>query len=228
MVEKGEILKIAWDGDGVAINSYQPVLAVVNQELSQYLKRNIQLTKANLTGWDAISKIVINLTGDQQLATRLEANWFNPEVLRNSPPNSAVIKVINRCQEELPYVDQFLITTRNHQCAGVTREWLDEQIPLIDWSNRLYIRQPGDTRTGDQFKVDSLIELKIDHMSEDNTGTVINIVAKVPQCRLSYFTQPWNESDNDPIRSALRVPHDDPDILFQRIIATRTQFLESL
>lgn len=167
--------------------------------------------------------LYFELTNDIELAASLTKHWFNPDTLRKSLPNPAVIQVFEKCQE-LPDTTQCVITTRTPACTDSTKDWLNQYLPLVDWNQNLHIRSDTDTISGDAFKIERLRVLQIAHMSEDNTGTVAKIRDEVPSCGVSYVSQPWNSSDVDPSRSNLRVPLDDPEIMYRRILDSREKF----
>jgi hypothetical protein len=229
VIENGKIFKIGWDLDGVTVDSWKPVMQAANSKLSLLLGKPINITKQEITSWDAISRIVIGLTSDPILAKQLEANWFDPQILRQAEPNLAMLDVIQRCQE-LPDTEQFAITTRPPACAPVTIEWLDYYIPGIDWSTRLHIRQEGSSLGSEAFKIGDIMETGINFMSEDHTPTVIRMMTDInhPLFDFNYVTQPWNESDTDNNRGRHRVPCEIPDIAMCRILTAREQFFASV
>jgi hypothetical protein len=225
MSKNEKIFRVAWDGDGVLIDSDKSVLSVVNKELSQILGKKINLTSEDLTDWNALTTHVLNLTGDSATAKRLTAFWFDPDTLRLSPPNPAAIEVFRRCLK-LPDTEQFVITTRTPVCAAITQNWLEEFLPEVDWSTKFHIRSNTDI-SGDDFKVSKLSELDINHMLEDSSATITRLISNASFCQFSYVSQPWNSSDIDSTRLIIRVSPHDPEAMFQHILKTREKFLKS-
>ena len=219
MQEKNNIFVIGWDGDGVVIESDIPVRNAVNQ----ILKLNIQ--KSNLTSWTALTEIVQRETGDKNKADEMTAYWFDPDTLRKSPPNDEILEVITKCKV-LSDTEQRFITTRVARCADITRDWLKEYVTGIDWNTNLHIRQINDLRSGDDFKVGTLLAYNVGFMSEDNSTTVSRILAGVPKCRVGYINQPWNQEDKDQNHALLRVSPNNSQELYKRIIKARDEFFK--
>ncbi|MFA6007761.1 MAG: hypothetical protein WC784_03930 [Candidatus Shapirobacteria bacterium] len=226
MSKSEKIFNIAWDCDGVFLESHEPVLKIANEKLSNYLKREITLTKSNLTVWTALYEHALNLTGNESFALEIRQLWFDPEVLRLSPPNFAAVEVFNRCQN-LPNTKQHLITTRIFECRQSTQDSLEAHLLDFDWQHDLHLRSKFSKLSGDEFKVQQLKKHRINLMNEDNTDTVSKITIELPQCHIIYFNQPWNSSDRDLQRSQIRVDFDNTEAIFQRILEARDKFLNS-
>lgn len=216
-----KIFQIAWDCDGVLAESHEPVLKIVNQRLSQILNKKINLIKSDLDNIDTLFEKALALTGDEKIAADIRECWHTPEILRLSPPNPATLEVFKRCQK-LPNTAQRVVTTRHSQNGKVTREWLEQYLPDVDWQQNLYIRQGSDLLNGEEYKIIQLAHINC--MLEDNPITVTNIHQRLPQCHVIYLNQPWNSRDLDSYRSQFRVNFDDTESVFQHILKLREKF----
>ncbi|MFA5025978.1 MAG: hypothetical protein WC503_05725 [Candidatus Shapirobacteria bacterium] len=221
MFSNKKIFQIAWDCDGVLAESHGPVLKAANKKLSQILGKKIELTKSNLNTFDALSEKTYELTKSEKISTEIKEFWHTPEILRISPPNPATIEVFKRCQS-LPNTSQCVITTRRFQNRQITREWLEQYLPSINWQQNLFIRQESDSMNGEEFKIIHL--KKINCMIEDNTVTVTNINRDRPKCNVIYINQPWNKLDQDKYRSQFRLDFDDSEGIFKKILAIREKY----
>jgi len=226
MPKSEKIFRIAWDGDGVLIDSHQPVLNAANIRLSHILNREIQLTKSDLNSWDALYRLALNLIGDEKIASEIIQYWYTPEVLQLSPPNLATIEVFNRCQK-LSNTTQCIITTRPPECRQATQDSLGLHLHNFNWLRDLHIRPKSSNLKGEDFKIHDLRRNDITLMSEDNTDTISRIQTELPQCHLNYFSQPWNSTDQDLSRSKLRVAFDDTEAIYQRILEIRDNYLST-
>lgn len=227
MPKNEKIFRIAWDGDGVLINSEVPVLAQASLAISEILGRKVKIVKEDLFHHNALFDVVFNLTGDEKLAEQIRQYWFTPEIISRSLPNMAAVEVFNRCQE-LPNTFQSIITTRIPECRQATLTSLEKHLHNFDWQKDFHIRAevvPG--VSGDDFKVGTMENRQINLMNEDNTPTVALIQARMPICRVNYFNQPWNATDLDPSRSGLRVDPNDTETIHRRILEAREQFLSA-
>lgn len=223
MPKKNKIFKIAWDCDGVLADSHVPALKAANQKLSKFLNQEINLIKADLTNTNTFYEKALSLTKDEKFADEVRQIWHTPEILKISPPNPATIEVFNRCQK-LPNTTQCVITTRRFQNGQITKEWLEQYLPNIDWQKNLYIRQESDSISGEEFKIFHLESINC--MIEDNPITIGNIHSQRPQCQVIYLNQPWNSGDQDSFRSQFRLDAYDPDSIFQQILNIRKKFFE--
>ena len=226
MLKTERIFKIAWDCDGVFVDSHQPVLSRANEELSRITGQDIKITKSDLTSWNALYDIVLNLTNSEETAKNINQYWFTPEILRYSPPNMVAVEVFRKCQE-LPYVSQSIITSRTYESRQGTRESLEPFLPNFNWQNNFRIRKSQCRLSGDEFKIQQLNHQKINFMNEDNQLTVASIQANLPECRLNYFSQPWNSQDTDSSRQILRVNPNDSNTIYERILEARELFRQN-
>lgn len=224
MAEREKKFTVAWDCDGVLLDSQEPVLFCAKKELSRILGRDIEIEKSDLTSWNALHDRVLNLTGDPKIADEINNYWFTPDILRRSPPNLAAIEVFRRCQE-IPDVVQRIITTRTPVCRQCTQDSLESVLPNFDWRNHFHIRSNSCRLGGDEFKIQQLKLHRVRFMNEDNPSTVLLIQSRLPNCRINYFNQPWNSFDNDQSRNLFRVDHHNPDMIFDRILGAREIFL---
>jgi hypothetical protein len=197
---------------------------VANKKFSQYLNREVKLSKSDLIDHDELSNKALALTGDENFSAEIKSLWHTPEILRISPPNSATIEVFKRCQK-LPDTTQCVITTRQFQNGQITKVWLEQYLPPHDWEKNLYIRKESDHMNGEEFKILRLKEINC--MIEDNPITVTNIHSECPLTQVIYINQPWNQLDDDEYRSQFRIDFDNTDAIYNRILKIREQFLLS-
>jgi len=224
MAKKEKIFTVGWDCDGVLLNSHEPVLIRAKEELRRILGRDIQIEKSDLTSWNALHDLVLALTGNPDITNDINQYWFTPSILRLSPVNQAAIEVFRRCRE-LPNVRQRIITTRTPVCRQCTQDSLEPFLPGFNWQKNFHIRTESCQLSGDEFKIKQLRLHRIQLMNEDNSATVSSIQAELPNCRIIYFSQPWNSQDKDPSRFLLRVDPYNPDNIFERILEARENFL---
>lgn len=217
---------IAWDCDGVLLESHQPVLSQANETLSHITKQDVKIHKSDLTSWNALYDVVLKLTNSEESAKDINQYWFTPEILRRSPPNMAAVEVFRKCQE-LSDVSQKIITSRTHESRQSTRDSLEAFLPYFNWSKDFHIRTSRCRLSGDNFKAQQLKLHQINFMNEDNQVTIAFIQAKLPECRLNYFSQPWNSQDVDPSRKILRVNPYDPKNIYNRILEAREVFRQN-
>jgi hypothetical protein len=224
MSKNKKIFQIAWDCDGVLAESHGPVLKEANKKLSQFLNKEINLIKSDLKGNDALSEKALILTGDEKFAGEIKQLWHTPEILRVSPPNPTAVEVFKRCQK-LSNTTQCVITTRRFPNGQITKEWLEQYLPDVDWQKNLYIRQESDSINGEEFKIFHLE--RINCMIEDNPITVTNIHHQRPSCQVIYLNQPWNAEDQDSYRSQFRLDANDTEAIFKRILEIRDKFFSN-
>lgn len=215
MLGKDRLFRVAWDCDGVLAESHRPVLNEANVQLSHILGRNIELTKSDLTSWRALRQHVLDLTKSEQIASEIDNIWFDPDILRLSRPNYAALEVFNRLHQS--GIEQFVVTTRLPNCRQSTLDFLNEYLPNLDWSQNLFIRDLDNPDSGNEFKRKCLQKLNITHMFEDSPDTITYLMANLPECRFTYFTQPWNSSDQHPDRDKLRVNFNDTEAIYRHL-----------
>jgi hypothetical protein len=219
---KKEIIRVeaGYDFDGVLARSDKPVLTEVNRRL------NSHLVSSDLKDYNFVRDFALLHTGSEKQADEINELWFEPTILRRSPPNKSVIFAFNLCHRLLPDVDQHVITTRRPNCHQISLDWLNQFIPKIDWLNHFHIRDPQSVESGDEFKVGKIEEHNIVHFAEDFFVTARNITTKCPSCRISLVTQPWNRSDHE--FDHLRVSPDNWAKMFCNILRARQQFYASI
>ncbi|HEX8923897.1 MAG TPA: hypothetical protein VF828_04140 [Patescibacteria group bacterium] len=180
------------DNDGVLSRSHIPVLHEVNRRLIPYgLKKPIGY--ADLDNWNYIEQTAFGLTGSRNLAHEINETWFNPQVLRRSPPYHFRLLTYQYYQQAFPLrVD--MATTRRPSCYDSTFDWCRQHAPWLANQGRLHFNFNG--TSGDDFKVSQAVKYQPLFFVEDNPST-IHALHSAGYYDTLMPTHPWNSSHRE-------------------------------
>ncbi len=192
--------KVAKDCDGVIADSLVPLCQEVNKRLRQkgldFSYHPKDFTRANFLYEDIVGR-----TRDRQLAGDLDNLWYDSEVLRAALPCRGAVLVANVTRALGG--DQYVITTRPAHLRNSTIDWFWEYLPfLATTSDRLRIRDPNDSRDGDQYKLDNLASLRALVYFEDRPSTMRYLLKpenkeRLVHTRICLGTTGVNRNDSD-------------------------------
>lgn len=157
---------IAFDLDGVVIDCVSVVVGIVNRELGT------RFTVEEVDSWHWVREKVFELTQDREYAEKMEANYFDPLVLRRSKPFPGAVIALATLSE---IRDVHFITSREGIAREATIDALREHIPWAINENRLHIRRPGDTIDGGIFKRAETLRVQATRFYEDHGDTARNL-----------------------------------------------------
>lgn len=227
------IFKIAYDVDGSLLASEMAILDAANDRL-RYFGFNRTILKSDLDEYDALFYLVYKLTKSEDLAKEIRNYWYDPKILRRSPPNHALIEVFNRLHD-FKDISQIVITSRPVSSCGATLHSLNEYIPYIDWTSadpqKLFMRATNDVGVGGTiFKLDEVRKQKVNFLFDDGPIDIHQLKIIYPECDYAYITQPWNINCTDEEAENHRISFDTdtPDSIILRVLESQDRFLSSL
>ena len=233
MAKSEKKFKIAYDVDGSLLASERAVLDAANDRL-KYFGYDRTILKSDLNKYDALYYLVHQITESETLATEIRNYWFNPEILRKSPPNPVLIEVFNRLHQ-FSDISQVVITSRPVSSCGATIHSLTENIPYINWTcanpQKLFIRATNDVGvSGTVYKLEQIGKQKVNYLFDDGPVDIHQLQILYPECAYSYITQPWNKEEgydkDNPFRISL--DNDSPDSIIFKVLKAKEKYLSSL
>lgn len=225
--------KIAYDVDGSLLASERAVLDAANDRL-KYFGFSKTILKSDLNKYDALYYIVYEHTESEKLAKEIRNYWYDPEILKLSPPNPALIEVFNRLHH-IQDISQVVITSRPVSSCGATIHSLKKYIPDIDWMlvdpQKFFIRDTNTTgMDGLFYKMDQIKEQKINYLFDDGPLDIYELKIRHPKCAYSYITQPWNKDAGDEEADSHRISldTDSPDSIIMKVFEAKEKYFSSL
>lgn len=177
---------IAFDADGVLINSQDPVIEITNQRLGTSFKFEDWIT------YEFLYREAIRITGEPP---SIVAEWMfaTPIMLASTPYPDAL-----SASEQLEKLGfrQAVITSRPPHQEEMTKQWFETYYPWIG-PDDIHVRRQGSNLTGEEFKLYKIEELKPLTFTDDSAELLQFLIAHQLMGKdfiraLVLRDQPWN------------------------------------